>query len=162
MNAQPPNISVNSDFPRELPARFIRGEVTLGQAYGLDQKALYEIAGIGYQLLNSGKLHEARQIYAGLVAADPYDSVFHCHLGAALHRLGEIDSAFAQYDDALKLNFANCDALVGRGEISLSHGDLAQGVADLKSAVTIDREGTRPSTARARALLLSLQRQAEQ
>lgn len=158
---QTPEVA-SARFPPDLAARLIRGEVTLAQVFGLDHDALYEIAGIGYELLNSGKLHEAKQIYAGLAAADPYDSVFHCHLGAAHHRLGELDAAFEQYDAALRLNFANCDALAGRGEIYLSRGELVKALADLKRAVTIDQDGSRPSSARARALLLALQQAAEQ
>lgn len=149
-------------FPADLAASLMRGEVTLAQVFGLDQNTLYEIARLGFDLLNSGKTREAKQIYAGLVAADPYDSVFHCHLGAAHHRLGELNEAFAQYSAALELNFASCDALVGRGEIFLSRGEISKGLADLKSAVSFDHEGSRPSSARARALVQALQRAAEE
>jgi Flp pilus assembly protein TadD len=145
-------------FPRDLSARLIRGELVLADLFGLDRRALYEIASIGYDLLNSGKLTEAKQVYEGLVAADPYDSVFHCHLGATLHQLGQLDEAFKQYDAALRLNWANVDALVGRGEIYLLRGELLQGFSDLKSAVTLDEAGARPASARARQLLVALQR----
>ena len=154
-------VSASIDFPSDLPASLIRGEVTLAQVFGLDQEALYQIARLGFDLLNSGKLREAKQIYSGLVAADPHDSVFHCHLGAAHHRLGELDDAFEQYDAALRLNSANGDALVGRGEIYLTRSEIAKALADLKSAVTIDQQGCRPSSSRARALLLALQQAAE-
>lgn len=147
-----------ADFPKDLPAMLIRGEVTLADVFGLDQESLYEIARLGYGLLNSGKLSEAKQIYSGLVAADPYDSVFHCHLAAVHHRLGELDEAFQQYSEALNFNFANVDALAGRAEIQLTRGKLAAGIADLKQAIEIDPEGARPSTLRARALMLALKR----
>jgi len=113
---------------------------------------------LGYGLLNSGNLRGAKQIYSGLVAADPYDSVFHCHLAAVHHRLGELDEAFQQYSEALNLNFANVDALVGCAEIHLSRGEVAAGISALKRAVEIDQEGTRQSAQRARALLLALKR----
>ncbi|HET6976010.1 MAG TPA: tetratricopeptide repeat protein [Pyrinomonadaceae bacterium] len=106
-----------ANFPEDLPARLIRGELTLAKVFGLDDDALYEIARIGYGLFNSGNLRDAKQIYAGLVAADPYDSVFHCHLAAVHHSLGELDEAFNHYTEALKLNHANADALVGLGEL---------------------------------------------
>src|SRR5258708_2832974 len=101
--------AVKGHFPADLPARLIRGETTLAQVFGLDREALYEIARIGYGLLNSGNLRDAKQIYAGLVAADPYDSVFHCHLGAVHHRLGEFDDAIRQYSLALSFNRSNGD-----------------------------------------------------
>lgn len=143
-------------FPSDLAASLLRGEVTLANVYGLDQDALYEIANIGFRFLTSGKLSEARQIYQGLVAADPFDSVFHCHLGATHQKLGEFDQAFEQYETALRLNQANVDALAGRGEIHLIRGALVQGVSDLRRALELDREAVRPSTARAHKLLSTL------
>ncbi|HKR13340.1 MAG TPA: tetratricopeptide repeat protein [Pyrinomonadaceae bacterium] len=140
--------TIKAEFPEDLPARLIRGELTLARVFGLDDDALYEIAQVGYGLFNSGNLREAKQIYSGLVAADPYDSVFHCHLAAVHHSLGELDHAFRHYTEALKLNWANVDALVGLGEIQLSRGDLAAGISSLKQAIEID-----PSMQRARALL---------
>jgi Tfp pilus assembly protein PilF len=158
MNARQQASTREPDFPAELPAMLMRGEITLGETFGLDSEALYEIARLGYGLLNSGNLNEAKQIYSGLVAADPYDSVFHCHLAAVHHRLGELDEAFQQYTEALNFNAANVDALVGRGEIQLSRGELAVGASALKKAIKMDGEGARASTLRARALLLSIRR----
>ena len=154
--------SAKADFPKDLPAMLLRGEVTLADVFGLDGESLYEIARIGYGLLNSGNLREAKQIYSGLVAADPYDSVFHCHLGAVHHGLGELDDAFEQYSEALNFNWANVDALVGRAEIQLSRGEAAAGISALKQAVEIDPEGIHPSALRARALLLALKRAVEE
>ena len=158
MVARQQDVTPKADFPKDLPAMLIRGEVTLGDVFGLDRASLYEIARLGYGLLNSGNLREAKQIYSGLVAADPYDSVFHCHLAAVHHRLGELDEAFQQYTQALNFNYANVDALVGRAEIQLSRGNLAAGISALKQVIEIDPEGTRPSTLRARTLLLALKR----
>jgi tetratricopeptide (TPR) repeat protein len=143
-------------FPKDLPAKLIRGEINLAQVYGLDDDALYEIANIGYGLMMSGKLHEAKQIYAGLVAADPFDSVFHCHLAAVHHSLGEVDDALTLYRRALDLNLANTDALVALGEIQLSRGDLAAGVAALKQAIELDHNRVKPSTQRAFAILRAI------
>ena len=158
MVARQQSSKTEADFPKDLPAMLIRGEVTLADVFGLDQDSLYEIARLGYGLLNSGNLREAKQIYSGLVAANPYDSVFHCHLGAVHHRLGELDEAFQQYTEALNFNYANVDALLGRAEIQLARGDLAAGISTLKQAIEVDPEGARPSTVRARALLLALKR----
>jgi tetratricopeptide (TPR) repeat protein len=154
-------VTPKTDFPKDLPAMLMRGEVTLAEVFGMDRDSLYEIARLGYSLLNSGNLREAKQIYLGLVAADPYDSVFHCHLGAVHHSLGELDEACQQYTEALNLNYANIDALVGRAEIQLSRGNLAAGITALKQAIEIDPEGTRPATLRGRSLLLALKRSAE-
>ena len=153
--------STDANFRKDLAAMLIRGEVTLGDVFGLDQDSLYEIAQLGYGLLNSGNLRGAKEIYSGLVAADPYDSVFHCHLAAVHHRLGELDEAFQHYSEALNFNSANVDALVGLADIQLSRGEVAAGISALKRAVEIDQEGARASAQRARALLLALKRAVE-
>lgn len=147
---------------REIQGKLATGQITIAEAVGMSRKQLYAIAGQGYKLLNSGRLEEARQIYAGLVAADPFDSVFHCHLGACLWRLGELDRAFEEYDAALRFNIANVDALAGRGELYLLKGEVKKGIEDLRKALENDPQAARPSTARARALLLSLRQAAEQ
>ena len=145
---------------REVQEKLATGQITIAEAVGLSRKQLYTMAHRGYQLFNSGKLEEARQIYAGLVAADPYDSVFHCHLGAVLFRMGELEKAFEEYDAAIRLNIANVDALAGRGELYLLKGEVKKGVEDLRAALENDPNGTHPSSIRARALLLSLRQAA--
>jgi Tfp pilus assembly protein PilF len=143
-------------LPGDLLDRLARGEVILAEVFGLDQDSLYKIANIGFGLLSSGKLAEAKQIYAGLVAADPYDSVFHCHLAAVHHRLRETEAAYREYSEALKFNCANVDALVGRGELQLERGEYKQALTDLRLAIETDP--SRPSAKRARALLLAFER----
>lgn len=140
----------------EWAARLITGQITLAEYVGLSKKELYVIAQQAYQLLNSGRLEEACQIYQGLVAADPYDSVFHCHLGATLLRLNQTDAAFEQFNAALQYNIANVDAFAGRGEISLMRGDFKEAIEDLRKVLELDQEGKRASTMRARALLMAL------
>jgi hypothetical protein len=78
------------------------------------------------------------------------------------HRLGELDEAFQQYNEALNFNYANVDALVGRAEIQLYRGDLAAGISGLKQAIEIDPDCVRPSTVRARSLLMALKRSVDQ
>lgn len=132
------------------------GQITLGEYIGLGKQELYVIAQQAYQLLNSGRLEEARDIYQGLVAADPYDSVFHCHLGSAQLRLGNTDEAFQEFESSLQYNIANIDAFVGRGEIYLMRGELNQAINDLSKAIELDPQATRKSTIRARAALIAL------
>jgi tetratricopeptide (TPR) repeat protein len=145
---------------REVQEKLATGQMTIAEAVGISRRQLYTIAQRGYQLLNSGKLEEARLVYAGLVAADPYDSVFHCHLGAVLFRLGQIDQAFEEYAAAIRLNIANVDALAGRGELYLLKGEVKKGIEDLRAALVNDPDGRHPSSIRARALLLSLRQAA--
>lgn len=146
----------------EAREKLASGQVTLAEYVGLSREQLYKIAQQAYQLMNRGKLEEARQIYAGLIAADPYDSVFHCHLGAVLFRMGEHEKAFDEYDAALRFNIANVDALAGRGELYIMRGEIKKGVEDLRGALENDSQGEHPSSQRARALLLSMREAARQ
>lgn len=147
--------------PKDMQEKLATGQVTIAQAVGISQKQLYAMAEEGYKLLMTGRLEEARQIYAGLVAANPYDSVFHCHLGAILWRLGELEKAFVEYDASIRFNIANVDALAGRGELFLLRGEIRKGLEDLQKALENDPEFTRQATIRARALVLSLRQAAE-
>lgn len=140
----------------EIQEKLVTGQITISEAVGLNRKQLYAIARRGYQLMNSGKLEEARQIYAGLVAADPFDSVFHCHLGAIHWRMGNVEEAFEEYDASIRYNIANVDALAGRGELYLLKGEVKKGIEDLRKALENDPNAFRPATVRARALLVSL------
>lgn len=145
-----------AEVPPALAARLIGGEITLAEFTGLSRRTLYAIAQVAYELLNSGKLEEARQIYRGLVAADPFDSVFHCHLAAAHHRLGDVDAAIGEYTEALRFNVANADALAGRGELYLQRDRITEAIMDLRAAIRLDPDGKKATTARARAIVLAL------
>jgi tetratricopeptide (TPR) repeat protein len=151
-----PNQPEAADVPPELAARLVGGEINLAQFAGLERPTLYAIARLGYQLLESGKPDQAREIYRGLVAADPYDSVFHCHLAAAHQRLGELDEAFAEYTQALRFNVGNAEALAGRGEIHLERGQISEAIKDLSAAVRLDPSGKKNTTLRAGAILVGL------
>lgn len=154
--------SAEVQVPPALAARLVGGEINLAEFVGLKRETLYAIAQVGYQFLNSGKVEQARQIYRGLVAADPYDSVFHCHLAAAHHRLGDLDQALEEYTHALRFNFANTDALAGRSEIYLQHGRIAEALRDLRAAIELDPQGQKATTMRARAILVALRHEAQQ
>jgi tetratricopeptide (TPR) repeat protein len=141
--------------------RLVAGVITPAEFIGLMPNQLYRIARVGYQLLNSGKLEEAKKVYQGLVAADPYNSVFHCHLAAVHHRLGESLEALAEYTEALRFNLANSEALAGRGEIYLNQGRFEEGIKDLTEALKLDPQGERATTIRVRSLLLAIKQETE-
>src|SRR6266540_597432 len=113
-------------------AGLLSGKITLGQFLGLSRQTLDQIAEIGYYLLSTGRLAQARQVYEGLVAAQPFDSLYYCHLGAIYQRLNE---------------------LAGRGEIHLHYGRHQEAIRDLSEAIRLDPQGKRPTSARARTLI---------
>jgi tetratricopeptide (TPR) repeat protein len=148
------------EVSRAAAERLATGQSTLAEFIGLGRERLYEIAHTAYGLMNAGKLEEAHVIYSGLVAADPFDSVFRCHLGAVELRRGRAAEAAAEFDAAIRFNRANADALAGRGEARLRLGRVGEAVEDLRAAVALDPPARRPSTIRARALLASLRQAA--
>ncbi len=145
-----------NDNQAELDQKLASGQITIAEYIGLGKRELYEIAKQGYKLLERGKIEEAKDIYQGLVAADPFDSVFHCHLGSIFARLNNPDEAFEHFELALRYNIANVDALVGRGEIYLSRGEVQKAIGDLKKAIELDSENKRGSSVRAKAILFAL------
>lgn len=146
----------------ELGERLIRGQITPAQYLGLSQKRLYEIAALGHEQLMESRPQAALDIFKGLVAASPYDSVFHCNLAAAYAQLQRFPEAMEEFTQALQLNVANVDALVGRSELFLREGQLAEALQDLKAALQLDPEAERESTQRARATLTVLQNLADE
>lgn len=161
MNAPSRKGENTAQYIAERLEKVAGGEATIAQAAGITKDQLYRIAEKAYQLFSQGKLDEARQIYEGLVAADPFDSVFHCHLGAVLWRSGDLERAFEEYDAAVRYNFANTDALAGRGELLISRGEIEKGVEDLGRVLEYDPGCRKPSSQRARALLLSMREAAK-
>lgn len=147
---------------REKAFRLARGEITLAQYAGLTRVELYAVAREAYRMMGGGRLAEALTIYRGLAAADPYDSVFRCHLAAALLRTGDAEAALSEFDAALRLNVANGDALSGRGETRLRLGQFSEAVKDLTAAAVLDPKTTRPSTVRALSLLNAVREAARQ
>lgn len=141
---------------KERLERLARGETTVAEFAGVGREELYAMARVGYRMLCAGRLAEARAIYGGLVAADPSDSVFRCHLAATHLRAGDTEEAISEFDAALRFNVANVDALSGRGEALLMSGCAAEAVRDLTAALRLDPEARRPSTLRARQLLAAL------
>ncbi len=132
------------------------GEMTIAEYVGLDKQELYNIARKGFQLVETGQLEEAKIIYEGLVAADPYDSVFHCQLGGIYFKQKDFEGAFDEYNASIRYNLANVDALAGRGELYLMQEKYEAGIEDLRKAVENDPQRTKKSSMRARGLLLSL------
>ncbi|MFN0124160.1 MAG: hypothetical protein ACKV2V_26985 [Blastocatellia bacterium] len=149
------------DIPPEIVTRLRTGELLPAQLLGLSRQRLYQIAYLGHQLAQSSRLDEARVIFAGLAAADPRDSVFHCHLAAVCQRLGDADTALAEYDAALTANPRNVEALAGRGEIRLERDEIRAGMEDLRLAIRLDPAAKRAVTVRARALLQVYAREVE-
>jgi len=139
-------------FSPDRVEKFIMGEVTLGQLYGITIEEAYSIAEIGYTMLEQGRLKDAQTVYQGLVLANPYDAYFHAVLGTIYQKLGMIDGAIEEYTLALGLDPSNVEAYVNRGELMIQKGNFAQAAIDFKSAIDLDPDCENPVANRARAL----------
>ncbi|SEL33791.1 Tetratricopeptide repeat-containing protein [Stigmatella aurantiaca] len=161
MNANPSSSSPSLPPNSGLSQRLIAGEITPAQFLGLSPERMYALATRGYELMVRGNTQSAIEIFKGLTAASPYDSVFHCHLGAAYVQAERFQEAMEEYNLSLQLNIANVDALGGRSELLLREGKVAEALADIQAALQLDPEAQRETTQRARTALLLLQSMAE-
>lgn len=141
----------------ELGEKLVVGEITPAEFLGLSREMLYEIATRGHEMLKTGMLQDALDIFKGLVAASPHDSVFHCNLASTYAHLEKYDEAKAEYTRALELNIGNVDALVGRSELFLRENNVPAAVQDIQTALKLDPGATRENTKRARVTLTMLQ-----
>ncbi|MBI3180418.1 MAG: tetratricopeptide repeat protein [Deltaproteobacteria bacterium] len=146
--------------PDQLRA-FAEGRITLGELEGVSKGSQYQMAKVGYEFLNEGKLDQARSVFEGLVALDPYDAYFHSVLGAIAHRRNALEDAERHYSRALEINPFFAATFANRGEIRLAFGKLEDAISDLLSALKHDPEIKDPATQRARALLNTIRGQAE-
>ncbi|MCP4503080.1 MAG: hypothetical protein GY822_24345 [Deltaproteobacteria bacterium] len=146
------NFKDNEQISAEDFKKFIDGEMTWGELQGLTVDDAYAIADIGYKQLEAGKLEPAQAIFEGLVVSNPYDAYFHKVLGAVYAKKKMHVEAEQEFSIAIDIDAEALAPYVFRAEVLLQHGELERAMADLKKAISLDREGTDPNAARARAL----------
>jgi tetratricopeptide (TPR) repeat protein len=132
--------------------KFIMGEITLGQLYGITIEEAYSMAELGYNLYEQGRWKDAQTVFQGLVISNPYDGYFHTMLGAVYQKLNFIDGAIEEYSIALGLDPSSVDAYVNRGELLIQKGSFEQAAQDFRHAIELDPDGANRSANRARAL----------
>lgn len=139
-------------FSPDRVEKFIMGELTLGQLYGISIEEAYSVAELGYTFMEQGRLNEAQTVFQGLVISNPYDAYFHTVLGSIYQKQENVDGAVEEYSIAIGLDPANMEAFVNRGELLIRKGNFQQAAADFKNALDLDPDGHSPSANRARAL----------
>jgi tetratricopeptide (TPR) repeat protein len=139
-------------FSPDRVEKFIMGNLTLGQLYGITIEEAYSIAEIGYTMMEQGRLKDAQTVFQGLVISNPYDGYFHAVLGSIYQKLGMVEGAIEEYTLAIGLDPANVEAHVNRGELLISKGNFIQAAGDFKKAIDLDPDGENPVANRARAL----------
>jgi Flp pilus assembly protein TadD len=139
-------------FSPDRIEKFILGELTLGQLYGMTIEEAYSVAEMGYTMMEQGRLKDAQTVFQGLVISNPYDGYFHAVLGTIYQKLGMVDGAIEEYTLAVGLDPANVEAYVNRGELLIQKGNFEQAAADFRKAIDLDPDGENPVANRARAL----------
>lgn len=139
-------------FSPDQVEKWVMGEATLGQLYGITIEEAYSIAELGYTFAEQGRLNDAQTIFLGLVVSNPYDAYFHSMLGSIFQRQDNIDGAIEEYSIAIALDPANAEALANRGELLMRKGAFEHAAKDFKNAIELDPNGTNPSVNRARVL----------
>lgn len=139
-------------------AQFVAGEITLGDLEGISKADQYKMAETGYRLLSSGKFADAKKVFLGLHALDPFDAYFLTSLGVIAVQQGEHDEGRARFDRALEINPYSAAALVGRAELLLADGELPAAAEDLAKAIASDAEGKDPTTQRASAIAANVKK----
>lgn len=155
--AQSAGATITPYDPQRL-VQFVAGEITLGDLEGIPKADQYKMAETGYKLLSSGKLADAKKVFLGLHALDPFDAYFLASLGVIAVQQGERDEGRARFDRALEINPYSPAALVGRAELLLSAGELLAAAEDLARAIAADPSGKEPTTQRARGIAAHVQR----
>jgi len=139
-------------FSPDRVEKFIMGELTLGQLYGISIEESYSVAELGYTFLEQGRLNEAQTVFQGLVIGNPYDAYFHTILGSIYQKQENVDGAIEEYSIAIGLDPSNLEAYVNRGELLIQKGIFEQAASDFKNALDLDPDGRSSSANRARAL----------
>ena len=139
-------------FSPDRVEKFVMGELTLGQLYGITIEEAYSIAELGYTFMEQGRLNEAQTVFQGLVISNPYDAYFHTVLGSIYQKQENIDGALEEYSIAIGLDPANMEAYVNRGELLIRKGNFEFAASDFKNAIQLDPDAQSPSANRARAL----------
>lgn len=131
----------------------VKGTKTWGEVLGINAGQAYNMAQLGYKMLQEGRVEEAGAMFRGLATLNPKDPYMHLALGSCHHRADKIDDAITEYSRAIELNPKLANAYANRGELYITKKQQEKAFGDLKKAVELDPKGQDPSTIRARAIL---------
>ncbi|MFT3838005.1 MAG: tetratricopeptide repeat protein [Myxococcaceae bacterium] len=118
-----------------------------------------DMAMMGHQLFEAGRIDEARVIFEGLVATHAKDAFPYTMLGTIYLAQGELDRASKLFSAALVLDPADSAAAVYKAEIRLHRGNSRSAVATLVRVAKGDKAD--PFVRRARKLLKLLEPKAK-
>ncbi|MEZ4271944.1 MAG: hypothetical protein R3C68_11100 [Myxococcota bacterium] len=133
--------------------KFVMGEMTLAEFQGMTIDEAYAIAEHGYAFFEGGRYEDARVIFEGLSACNPYDAYFHNMIGAIYQQLDRREEALDRYTLAIVLDREHAPAFVNRAELLLERGNFEIATEDLKRVIELDPDAKTQAGMRARALM---------
>src|SRR5262245_60800945 len=89
--------TLTETFSPDQVEKWVFGEATMGQLYGITIEEAYSIAELGYTFAEQGRLNDAQTVFLGLVVSNPYDPYFHAMLGSIFQKQENIDGAIEEY-----------------------------------------------------------------
>lgn len=119
-----------------LANSFLRGDITLAELMQLDDREIQVIFMLGNYLYNYGKYQPALNIFSMLTVYKPFVSKYWRAAGAANQALKNYREAVTAYDMALSTNAKDAVSFTYRGESKLAFGNEAEGIEDLKQAIS--------------------------
>lgn len=146
-------------YPPRLMEAFTEGRITLGDLEGITKQEQYQMAEVGHAYLTQRKFEQAKTVFEGLLALDPFDAYFNMALASIAQQEERYESALQLYTRALEINPFSPTAYANRGEIKVMQGELQTGVEDLVKAMELDPTMKEPATERAKATLMVLREQ---
>lgn len=119
----------------ELPAQ--DGQAPATREPELTPRQAGDLATMGHQLFELGRVQEARAVFERLIASKPRDAYAHTMLGTIFLALGDQDRALALFQAALELDPHDIAARVYRGEVRLGRGKVRPAMEDLERAMQL-------------------------
>jgi tetratricopeptide (TPR) repeat protein len=96
-----------------------------------------DLAAMGHQLFELGRIGEARAVFERLIAGRADDAYAHTMLGTIFLALGDQDRALALFQAALEIDPNDIAARVYRGEVRLGKGKVRPALEDFERAMEL-------------------------
>lgn len=149
---------VRKKFVTELLHAFASRKISFAALTRLDPKKIKQVSEMGFVKLRHGRFNEARKIFEVLTFLDHKNYFHHLALGGAYQKLKRYVDAIFQYNEALKYNPGNLNALVNRGELYLRNRNYRKAAEDFREAILTDMKGKDRFANRARSLVIAIKR----
>lgn len=133
--------------------KFKKGQMKFAELFDFDSKQAAALILTGHQLLNQGRLEDAKRIFEGLAVLDGRNPYIHGILGSIYQKQGNYSIALARYTMALNIFPDDMNSLLNRGEIFLKLGKFSEAAADFKKIIDLDPDQKNPAANRARLLV---------